>query len=575
MFKLLYFCKPYRWSLIPLVFATFLQTFGQLLIPFYTANIINNGVIPGDIDYIISTGILMLFIALIAGLASIYAVYLSSKLSALLGRDLRQAVFSKSTTLTVPQFKHFGASSLITRSTNDINQITMLYSWSLQFLLPGPLLAIGGFALALSRDVTLTIVLFTTVLIISIASYIICIKAVPLFMKLQPKMDSINRLLRELITGVRVIRAFNAQKNEQQRFEKTAQEYAQIAIKINKIFAYYVPIIILTMNLGMVAILWFGGIGLSTGNVQIGDIMAIIEYSVYIMTSVMMMSFVLFYIPRVEISAKRINEIIEMEASNNDASVTVTDFNSDINIIEFKDVEFSYPNAEKPVLKNINFTAKKGETIALVGTTGSGKSTLVSLIPRFYEITQGEILLNGVNISQIPLKNLREKIGFVTQKPFIFSGTIKDSLHFGKPDANQSEIDHAIKLSQAFDFVQQKGINEIVSQEGINLSGGQKQRLSIARAIIRKPEIYIFDDSFSALDYKTDKNLRTALKNEVKNTIYFIVAQRISTIKNADKILVLDQGEIVALGSHKTLINTCEIYKNFATTQMNESELLA
>ena len=590
MLKLLRFLKPYKWTFVLIIFITFLQTFGQLLLPTYVANIINNGVLNGDVDYIIDTGIIMLIIAFAAGICSIIVIYLSSLLASNFGKDIRLGLFQKAAYFSVTDFKHIGASSMITRNTNDVHQVMMLFVFALQLLLPAPLMAMGGFYLALRKDTWLTLVLLAAVIIIGVVSYIICMKALPLFMKLQPKMDKINKLLREIITGVRVIRAFNCENHEKSRFSDTATEYAGIAIKVNKIFALFLPVIFLAMNLCVVAILWFGGVRMSGGYILIGDIMAVIGYSYFILAAVMMVAFVLFYVPRAEISARRINEVLEFESSQleNVLSESVQNKQTELSgavkqaassstlSLEFKNVTFAYPDAEEAVLNDISFEVKTGETLAIIGTTGSGKSTLVSLIPRFFDVTAGNILLNGKDIRELSLADLRNKIGYITQKPFIFSGTIRDSVTFGKKELNDEDIERAIRVSQAKEFIEakEKGLDEPVSQAGANLSGGQKQRLAIARALIRKPDIYIFDDSFSALDYKTDRALRSALSKEIKSSIFIIVAQRISTIKNADKILVLDEGKIAAMGTHKELFKTCDIYKHFALSQLNESELL-
>lgn len=574
MLKLIRFMKPYKLSIILILILTTMQTFGALLIPAYTAKIINNGVVYGDVDYIINTGITMLFIALLAGLASIGAIFLTSKLTSNFGKDMRMAIFKKSTYFTINDFKTIGTSSLITRNTNDVNQVQMATSYVLQFMLPAPLMALGGFILAYSKDPMLSLILIITLIALSLISYIICSKAIPLFIKLQTKMDKINKVLREIISGVRVIRAFNRESYEEDRFNNTAQEYSHLAIRVNKIFAFFLPLIILGMNLSVIAILWFGGVRIGGGNIQIGDIMAIIEYSFYIMYSVMMFSFVLIYIPRAEISANRINEVLDNNTKYKDGNYDIANLTKPVHL-EFKNVYFAYEDAEEPVLSNISFEAKAGETIAIIGGTGSGKSTLTSLIPRFHDITNGNILLNGVDIRDFNQKDLRDKIGYIPQKPFLFSGTIKDSITFGNENATKEDIDYAIEVSQSKEFIdsKEKGLSEPVSQSGSNLSGGQKQRLSIARALVRKPDIYIFDDSFSALDYKTDSMLRKSLKSHIKDSIVIIVAQRISTISDADKILVLDEGKLVGMGKHKHLLETCQIYKQFAISQLNESEL--
>lgn len=574
MLKLIYFLKPYKLSIVLILIFTFIQTFGTLLIPAYTANIINNGVVYGDMEYILNTGITMILIALLTGIASIISIYLYSKLSSNLGKDIRFAVFEKVTYANVDDYKNIGTASMITRSISDVNQVQTTVSYILQFMLPAPFTAIGGLILAFAIDPGLTIILVLTLILLCLISYIICRKAIPLFMQLQTKMDKINKVLREIITGTRVIRAFNREDYEKERFKDTVTDYANLGIRVNKTFAFFLPLIILGMNISIIFILWFGGIRVGSGNIQIGDIMAIIEYSIYIMFSIMMFSFIIIYIPRTQISANRINEILNISIENQEGKHDANKLNSKIHL-KFEDVTFSYPDAEEPVLSNISFDAKEGETIAIIGGTGSGKSSLANLLLGFYDISNGSILINGVNIKDFSKDDLRNKIGYIPQKPFLFSGTIKDSISFGNENATLEELNFAAEIAQCKEFIESKdkGLNDPVSQSGSNLSGGQKQRLSIARALVRKPDIYIFDDSFSALDFKTDAKLRKALKSEIKNSIFIIIAQRISTIMNADKIIVLDEGKIVGLGSHKELLENCQTYKQFATSQLNEAEL--
>ena len=573
MKKLSRFLKPYKGSVILLILATFLQTFGQLLSPHFTANIINNGIIAGDLDYIRQTGFIMVLVVFAAGAFSILAVYLSSKLGASLARDLRAAVFKKAGGYSVTQFKEVGTASMITRNTNDITQVTMLFVFGAQFFLPGPLLAIGAFILALYRDITLTMILLGTVIIIAIVASFIIFKSVPLFMKLQPKMDKINKIMREIVVGVRVIRAFNKEDDEKSKLSSVASNYENLSIKINNAFAPFMPLMVFIVSFANILLIWFGGIRVSYGYTEIGNITAIMEYSMHIMMAVMMLSFVLFYIPRAEVSARRINEVLDRVAKE---ETGIEEIDETINTLEFKSVSFSYPDAAEAVLKNINFTAKKGDVVAIIGSTGSGKSTVVNLIPRFYEPTSGEIFVNGKNMANLDPKKLRKKIGFVSQKPIIFSGTVDENINFGN-DASLDEVEKALELAQAKTFIDEKenGLLERVSQSGTNFSGGQKQRLSIARAIARNPEIYVFDDSFSALDYKTDRQLRESLKNVIKESIFIIVAQRVSTIKNATKIIILHEGEIEAQGTHKELMETNERYKQIVLSQLDEQEVFA
>ena len=574
MLKLMRFLKPYKWTVFFIMIITFMQTLGTLLIPAYTARIINNGVIYGDIDYIIDTGITMLGIAFLAGIASIISMYLASKLGAAFGRDVRLAIFEKATFFSINDFDNIGSSSMITRTTSDVNNVQLATIYILQFMLPAPLMAIGGFMLSFSKDPMLTIVLVIVLLVLSSIAYFMFVSVIPLYLQMQGKMDNMNKVLREIITGVRVIRAFDGENQEKNRFSGPAMDYASTAIKINKIFSFFLPLVILGMNLSMIAILWVGSFRVGTGNLQIGDIMAVMEYSFFISMAVLMSAFVLVFASRAEVSAERVNKVLDIDTEIKDGNYDVSKLDSKVTL-EFKNVTFAYPDAEEAVLSNINFKAEAGETVAIIGGTGSGKSTLVNLLPRFHDISSGSILLNGIDIRELAQKDLRSKLGYIPQKPFLFSGTIKDSIGYGSENASMEDIIYATETSQSKEFIEskEKKYDEPISQSGSNLSGGQKQRLSIARALARKPDIYIFDDSFSALDYKTDANLRKALKLEVKNSISIIVAQRISTIMDADKILVLDEGKLVGVGKHKDLLKSCQIYNQFATSQLNEAEL--
>jgi len=572
MQKLTYFLRPYKWAVLSMIVLMFIQTFGQLLQPHFTADIINYGVLEGDTTFIWRTGGIMLLVVIFTAASSIGALYFSSRLGATLSRDFRKAIYNKATNLSLSEFNEIGSGSMITRNTNDIVQVSSIFVFGIQFLLPGPTMAIGALILALMRDRVLTLILLGVVVVALSVGYVVCFKALPHFMALQPKMDNINKTMREIITGVRVIRAFNQQGREHDRITNVAADYAQLSVKINKIFAVFMPAIFLAMNIGTIFILWFGGVRVIDGSTQIGNIMAVIEYSVHIMLAIMMMSWVVLSIPRAQVSANRINEILDVENIIMDGTKPVPAIES----LSFKNVDFAYQDADESVLSDISFEVSRGQTLAIMGTTGSGKSTLVNLIPRFYENTKGSIEINGIDIKDFPVKELRKTIGFVTQKPIMFSGSVKDNIDFGN-SATDAKIAEAMDTAQATAFVEEKegGLEEKVSQGGTNFSGGQKQRLSIARALARNAKLYIFDDSFSALDYKTDRDLRVSLREKVKDSIFIIVAQRISTIKNADQIIVLNDGQIAAKGTHKELLKTSQIYQDIVYSQLDEAEALA
>lgn len=576
MIKLLKFLSPYKGRVAVMITLLFLQVLGTLYIPTLTADIVNNGIVTGNIDYIWRIGGFMLIVAVLIAGVSILGTYLSTSIFAAMGRDIRNGLFQKSQSLTVNEFNHFGPASMITRSTNDILQIQQAYMAAVEMLLPAPIMTIAGLILAFSKSPTLALAIVGAMFVACIITFLLGKRALPLFAKLQSLLDRITRVLRENLTGVQVIRAFNRESFEQERSDKTFIDYADTAIKVNKTFAVLMPAIMMVMNLCTLFILAIGGQRVAVGQMQIGDIMAIIEYAMLILMYLIMGLMIIMMIPRAQACANRVNQVLSVPVNQRNTNNRRREKGQDKSAkLEFSNVTFQYFGAEAPVLNNISFTAQKGQTTAIIGGTGSGKSTIASLIPRFYDIQSGNIRIDGKDITRLTKQKLREKIGFVPQKAFLFSGSILDNFKHGKPDATINEVREAAKIAQIDAYIDglENGYKTRVSQGGNNFSGGQKQRLSIARALVKKPEIYVFDDSFSALDFKTDSKLRAALKKEVKEAAVILVAQRVSTIMDADQIIVLDEGKVVGIGKHKELMRYCLVYQQIAQSQLSEEEL--
>ncbi|MCB6285644.1 ABC transporter ATP-binding protein [[Clostridium] scindens] len=574
MKKLLYFLQPYKNKLLLMIGLLFIQVMGTLYIPTLTADIVNNGIVAGDLEHVWKTGGIMLLTAVATAAFSILGTYTSTAISTSMGKDIRGALFRKAQEFSINDFNRFGAASLITRSTSDVTQIQVAFSIIVEMLLPAPFMTIAGLILAFSKNRLLAFTILGFMLAIIAFVIIMGKKVIPIYDRLQKLLDKINRTVRESIIGVRVIRAFNRTGYEKKRTDQTFHEYADTAIKANKIFAVMVPFVMVIMNICTLMIIWIGGRHMAKGGMEIGDIMAIIEYAMLTLMYLLMGVAVFIFIPRAQICANRINAVLETEP---EPAGTIQRFakGNPGAIVEFRNVTFRYAGAEEVVLKEIDFTVEKGKTTAIIGSTGSGKSTIASLLMRFYDFEKGNILIDGKDVREYPQEELRDKIGYVPQNAFLFSGTIADNLRHGKKDATEKDMHHAAKIAQIDDFItsMEKGLDSQVSQGGSNFSGGQRQRLSIARAIIRKPDIYIFDDSFSALDFKTDARLRKALKQEVADSAVIIVAQRISTILDADQIIVLDEGRIVGKGTHKELLEDCPVYQQIAWSQLSEEEL--
>lgn len=526
-------------------------------------------------NYIFIAGLKMLGLALLAMVSTILVGFLASRIAAGLGRDLRSRVFKKVVSFSNSEFDKFSTASLITRSTNDVQQIQMTLVFLIRIVFYAPILAIGGVVKVLNTNVSMTwIIALAVILILCLVGTLFAV-AMPKFKLMQKLIDRLNLVTREILTGLPVIRAFHKEKQEEKRFDKANTDLTKTSLFVNRVMTFMMPIMMFIMNGVTILIIWNGGHGIDNGEMQVGDLMAFIQYTMQIIMSFLMLSMVSIMLPRSSVSAGRIMEVIDTDITIHDPEKPQKFIDSKKGYLEFDNVSFRYPKAEDDVLSGISFIAKPGETTAIIGSTGSGKSTLVQLIPRFFDVTAGSIKIDGTDIRQVCQSELRDKLGYVPQKGMLFSGTIDSNLRYGKQDATTDEILRAVRIAQALDFIEEKPekYETSISQGGGNVSGGQKQRLSIARAIAKDPEIYIFDDSFSALDYKTDVTLRKALKDEISNSTVIIVAQRISTIIHADQILVLDEGKVVGKGTHKELLKNCEVYNQIALSQLSKEEL--
>ena len=528
-----------------------------------------------QIQYLMTSGLKMLAMALVIMLAAVSVTFLSSRVAAFLGRNLRNGVYRKVISFSGEELNHFSTASLITRSTNDIQQVQLVFAMIFRIVLYAPILGVGGVLKVLQTDVSMTWILGVAVVAILILVGFLFAVAMPKFKILQYRIDELNLVSREILTGLSVIRAFSREKHEEERFEEVNERLTKTNLFVNRCMTFMMPAMMLIMNGITVLIIYNGSHAVDNGTMQVGNMMAFMQYAMQIIMSFLMITMMSIMLPRASVSAKRINEIMETKVSIESPETAKIPENNKKGEVRFEHVGFAYPGAEEETLTDINFTAQKGETVAFIGSTGSGKSTLVNLIPRFFDVTSGKILVDGVDIREMGLHDLRERIGYVPQKGVLFSGTIDSNIRYGKEDATKEEVNRAAEIAQAQEFIGQKekGMESEIAQGGTNVSGGQKQRLSIARAIAKNPEIYIFDDSFSALDYKTDVVLRRALKKETKDATTLIVAQRISTILHADKILVLDEGKIVGEGTHKELLKTCEVYQQIAMSQLSKEEL--
>lgn len=574
MLKLFAYLKPYRVPIALVLALIFLQSLSDLYLPTLMADIVDIGVVQGDTPYILQIGGFMLLVAAAGTACSVAASYYSSKVAAGFGQRLRGSVFEHVENFSLQEFDRIGTASLITRTTNDITQVQQVLTMMLRMMVSAPMLCIGGIIMAVSKDAKLSLVLIVIIPVLVGAIYLIASRGIPLFKEMQKKLDKLNLVLREGLTGIRVIRAFNRAGHEKRRFNDANLDLTGTGLKVNRIMGAMMPVMMLTMNFATIAIIWFGGFRIDSGDMQVGSLMAFLQYAMQIMFSLMMVSMMFVMIPRASVSAARIREVLDMVPTLNDPE-QAKDGGTLKGHVEFQQVSFSYPGAEKPAIEDITFKAGPGEVTAIIGGTGAGKSTLISLIPRFYDVAGGRVLVDGTDVREMTQEALRAKIGFVPQKAVLFSGTIRDNIRYGKEDATEEEILHAADTAQATEFVSEMkdGFDSVIAQGGSNVSGGQKQRLSIARALVRQPDIYVFDDSFSALDFKTDAKLRAALREETGEATVLIVAQRVSTVIDADRIIVLDEGRIAGIGRHRELLDTCKVYREIVSSQLSEEEL--
>jgi ATP-binding cassette subfamily B multidrug efflux pump len=590
MFRLLKtYLRPY-WKQVVLVMTLLLfQSIANLYLPDLNANIINNGVAKGDMNYILTTGGFMLAVTLALGVISVVAIYFGSRTSMAFGRDVRGAIFHHVGTLSQTEVNAFGTPSLITRNTNDVQQVQQVVMMALNMMISAPLMLVGGIIMALRQDVPLSGLLVVTLPLMAALIGIALTKAMPLFRAMQVKIDRINKVLRETLSGVRVIRAFVRNDYEEKRFEVANADLTDTAVKVNRIFALMIPSLFGILNMTTVAVVWFGGLRigagstdvvslfgltLATGPMPIGNLTAFLTYIMQILMSVMMATLMFAMVPRAAASGDRIEAVLDTKPSVCDP-VTPAAPSDETGRVEFRDVEFRYPNAEDPVLRDISFACGPGEVTAIVGSTGSGKSTLINLIPRFFDVTGGQLLIDGVDAREFMLEDLWHRIGFIPQRAFLFSGTVASNLRYGNEDATDEDLWHALEVAQGAEFVREmpEQLEAPITQGGTNVSGGQRQRLAIARALVKRPKIYVFDDSFSALDFTTDSKLRAALKRETADATVIIVAQRVSTILHADRIVVMDGGRVVGIGAHAELMETSETYREIVYSQLTEEEV--
>jgi ATP-binding cassette, subfamily B, multidrug efflux pump len=570
------YLRPYRKAITAVAVLQLVQTLATLYLPKLNADIIDKGVITGDTRYIMRTGGIMLAISLVQIACAIGAVYFGAKTAMALGRDVRHGVFSRVQAFSAREIGRLGTPSLITRTTNDVQQVQMLAVMTFTLLVSAPIMCIGGIILALNQDVPLSSLLLVAVPVLGIIVSLIISRMRPLFRLMQTRIDVINRVLREQISGVRVIRAFVRDPHERERFGTANSDLFDVSLGVGRLIALMFPSVMLVLNLSSIAVLWFGGHLVASGGMQIGALTAFLSYLLQILMSVMMATFVFMMVPRAEVSAERIMEVLDTEPDLLPPASPVIELDSHGHL-ELRAVEFRYPGAEKPVLSDISLDARPGEITAVIGGTGSGKTALLSLIPRLVDVTGGAVLIDGVDVRELSPALLSSLIGLVPQKPYLFSGTVATNLRYGNQEATDDELWHALEIAQARDFVEQMpgGLDARIAQGGTNVSGGQRQRLAIARALVHRPEIYLFDDSFSAVDYATDARLRAALAAETVQATVVIVAQRVATIRHADRIIVLDAGRIVAAGTHDELMSTDETYREIVLSQLTEQEATA
>lgn len=575
MLKLFKYLKPYIPHIILMLVLTYIQVMTTLALPDYMAKIVNEGIVLENEKLILETGISMLLVTGLGALCTVVISYLSARIGNGFSRKLREDVFSKVSRFSLGEMNKFSIASLITRTTNDIQQVQMVIIMLFRMVMSAPIMGIGAVIKAYNTAPSMTWIMGVAVAILLTVIIIVFAIATPKFKLVQKLVDKLNLVTRQNLTGLRVIRAFNTEKYEEKRFDKANRDLTSINLFINRVMVMMQPLMMLLLNLTMISIIWVGAHLVNSNDLQIGDMMAFMQYAMQTIASFLMVSMIFILIPRASVSGQRIVEVLDEQLSIRDPKESKKSTKKEKGVLTFDNVTFKYPDADVPILHNISFTAKAGETTAIIGGTGSGKSTVINLIPRLFDVTSGQILIDGVDIRDMKQKELRGKIGYIPQKGVLFSGTIESNIKYGQPNATKKEVKKAAQIAQASEFIDklEEGYKAPIAQEGTNVSGGQKQRVSIARAIVRNPEIYIFDDSFSALDFKTDAKLRKELKSVTKNSIVIVVAQRIGTILDAEQIIVLDEGKIVGIGKHEQLMKTCEIYKEIALSQLSRKEL--
>ncbi|MFB9926225.1 ABC transporter ATP-binding protein [Amycolatopsis halotolerans] len=567
------YLRPYRGTLWLVVALQLVQTIAALYLPTLNADIIDGGLVKGDTGYIMEIGGVMLLITLVQIAGSIGAVYYGSRVDAAAGRDIRAGVFHRVQDFSAREIGKFGTPSLITRTTNDVQQIQLLAALTFTLMVSAPIMCVGGILLALQQDVPLSSLLVVIVPVLGVAVGLIVMRMRSAFRLMQVRLDKINQVLREQIMGIRVIRAFVRDKHERERFGRANDELFTVSLRVGRLMSLMFPTVMLVVNVSSVAVLWFGGQRVDSGAMQIGALTAFLAYLLQILMAVMMATFMFMMVPRAEVSAERVSEVLDTESSVRlpDEPLPV---GADRGHLDLSGVEFRYPGAEKPVLQDVSLFARPGETTAIIGSTGSGKTTLLNLIPRLMDATEGSVRVDGVDVRRLDQAALSSVVSMVPQKPYLFAGTVASNLRYGNPDATDEELWHALEVAQGKDFVErmEEGLDSPISQGGTNVSGGQRQRIAIARMLVHRPEIYLFDDSFSALDYATDAALRRALADEIRDATVVIVAQRVSTIRGADRIIVLDDGRVVGTGTHHELMDTNETYREIVLSQLTEQE---
>jgi ATP-binding cassette subfamily B protein len=572
------YLRPYRSQIVVVLLLLLVQAIGNLYLPTLNGDIINEGVVKGDNDYILRTGGFMLAVTFALGVASIFGVYWGAKASMGFGRDVRSAIFRKVESFSQVEVNRIGTASLITRNTNDVQQVQQVVFMALTLMITAPILIVGGIIMAIRQDVPLSGLLVVILPLMALVIGIVMYRAIPLFRSMQAKLDRINQIMRETLAGVRVIRAFVRTGHEERRFDAASLDLFSTSLRVNRLFAVTIPVMTGILNLSTVAVMWFGATRVDSGAMPIGNLTAFLQYLMQILFSVLMAVFMFVFVPRAAVSAGRIQEVLETEPSVRDPDQPVASETLERGgRVQFRDVEFRYQGAEHPVLRGISFEAGPGETTAIVGSTGSGKSTLVNLLPRFADVTGGAVLVDGVDIRDMRRDDLWTQIGVIPQKAFLFSGTVASNLRFGDERATDDQLWRALEIAQARDFVEEMAgrLDAPIMQGGSNVSGGQRQRLAIARALVKKAPIYVFDDSFSALDFATDARLRAAMKRELGDATLIIVAQRVGTIMNADRIVVMDAGRVVGIGTHPELLASCETYREIVYSQLSAEEAVA